>query len=98
LESRLGGRLTKAGVLLLHRPGALGLQSRVAGILLLERSLAEARRLRSERAGLLLLLLLLRLASGRSKRVAILRLAWPDAVAAEKRVRIRIHGRGNGAR
>ena len=50
------------------------LYSRVPGILLLERSLAEARWLRSERTGLLLRLLRLLLARWGAERTAILRL------------------------
>ena len=99
MKALLGSRLTEPSKLLLEGPGALRLlHSREAGILLLERSLAEARGLRSERTRLLLLLLLLLgLTSRRSERTAILRLTRTQTIAAEEGVRIRIHGGGNGS-
>jgi hypothetical protein len=58
--------------------------------------LGETRRLRGKRTGLLLLLLLLlRQTSACAKRAAILGSAGSLGVAAEERVRIRIHGAGD---
>jgi len=86
--------LAKAGKLRLQLSRALRrLQARVARVLLLERRLAEAGRLRGERARLLLLLL--GLAGTCAKLAAILRNAGAPAVAAEEIVRIRIHGAGD---
>lgn len=74
----------------------LGLKTRVAGILLLQRSLTEAGGLRSERARLLLLLLLwlllLRLlASSHSEGVPILLGPRAQTIAAEVGIRVGEH-------
>lgn len=84
--------LAEAGELRLHLSQTLWrLQARVAGVLLLERRLGEARRLRGKRTRLLLLL---RQTSTSAKRTAILGNAGALAVAAEEGVRIRIHVAG----
>ena len=90
LERLLDRRLAEAGILLRERRGGLlRLQTRVARELLLEGSLAESRRLRSEWTRLLLLLLL---ASRAGERASILLLTWALAVGPQVGVGVRIHG------
>jgi hypothetical protein len=92
-------RLGEAGELRLQLSRTLRrLQARVARVLLLERRLREASWLRGKRTRLRLLLLLLLLGqtSACAKGAAILRHAGALAVAAEKRVRVRVHSAGDG--
>lgn len=79
--------------LLLRHPRRLWLEAGVAGVLLLQWSLAKAGGLRSERTRLLRLLrlLLLLLASSHAERVPILLGPRAHAIAAEIRVRVGVH-------
>lgn len=95
--------LTKAGRLRLETLAeARGLRllllchARVAGVLLLERRLAETRGLRSKRTRLLLLLS--RLLASHAEGASILLRAGTLAVAAQESVRVRIHGGRLGRR
>jgi hypothetical protein len=89
------GSLAEASKLRLQLAGPLGrLQAWVAGVLLLERSLTKAGRLRGERARLLLLLLLLWLPGPGAERATVLRSTGALGVGPEERIRVRVHDAG----